>query len=102
MVPADDGLGPYDEEDLAPARTEIAEMVQKSRSRELNAGRRRWRLSTASCCRSARTSRAVSLRLRKKTPMALMKERMSSNTNSPLYHGVDVAFPAAGTVRARC
>jgi hypothetical protein len=42
-------------------------VVQKSRSREFSIGRGRLRLSTATCCRRARTSRAVSLRLRRKT-----------------------------------
>jgi len=42
-------------------------VVQTRRSREFNGGRGRLRLSTATCCQRARTSRAVSLRLRKKT-----------------------------------
>src|ERR1035437_5950746 len=65
-------------------------VVQKSLSKEFNIGRGRLRLSTATCCRRARTSRAVSLRLRKKTRTAAMNERMDSSTNSlctPPYHG---------------
>jgi hypothetical protein len=36
----------------------------------------------------ARTSRAVSLRLRKNTATPALKERMDSSTSSPLYHVV--------------
>src|SRR5579859_6505101 len=38
-------------------------VVQMSRSREFSLGRGRFRLSTATCCLRARTSRAVSRRL---------------------------------------
>ena len=44
--------------------------IQKSRSRCLSIGRRRFRFSTATCCRSASTSKEVSRRLRKKTAKA--------------------------------
>jgi hypothetical protein len=57
---------------------------KKSRSKEFSFGRGRFRLSTATCCRRARTSRAVCLRLRKNTRMPTMNERMNSSTNSPL------------------
>ena len=58
-------------------------VVQKSRSQEFSFGRGRFRFSTATCWRRARTSRAVSLRLRKKTRMATKKERMISSTKHP-------------------
>ena len=41
-------------------------VVQKNRSRRVSGGRARWRLSTASCCRKARTLRAMSARLQRK------------------------------------
>jgi hypothetical protein len=58
-------------------------IVQKSRSQGFSFGRGRFRFSTATCWRRARTSRAVSLRLRKKTRMATKKERMISSTKHP-------------------
>ena len=45
-------------------------VVQKKRSRRFREDRGRFRLSTATCCRRARTSREVSTRLRKKTRRA--------------------------------
>lgn len=48
--------------------------VQNSRSKQFNTGRGRLRLSTAICCRSARTSRAVSLRLWQKTRTTASKD----------------------------
>jgi hypothetical protein len=41
-------------------------------------------LSTATCCRRARTSRAVSLRLWQKTRITASMERMNWGTNSLL------------------
>ena len=61
-------------------------IVQKIRSERFSFGRGRFRLSTASCWRNARTSRATSHRLRKNTRNAQAKERMNSSINSPLYH----------------
>jgi len=46
-------------------------------------GRGRFRLRAATCCRSERTSRAVSLRLRRNTRTATKIESMNSGTNSP-------------------
>jgi hypothetical protein len=65
-VPADHGLGLDDDQDVAQRDQQWRRAVQKSRSKEFNTGRGRFRFSTATCCRRARTSRAVSLRLRKK------------------------------------
>ncbi len=59
-------------------------VVQKSRSKEFKGGRGHFRLRTATCCRKAKTSSAVSLRPRKKMRMAAMNERMKSSTNSAL------------------
>jgi hypothetical protein len=56
-------------------------VVQNSRSKEFNAGRGRLRLSTATCCRSARISRAVSLRLWQKTRITAAMDRMNSVPN---------------------
>ena len=66
--------------------------VQKSRSKDFNFGRGRFRFRTASCGRRARTSRAVSPRLRKKTRMATKKERTISITTHLLARR-DVASP---------
>ena len=44
---------------------------------EIQFWRGRFRVSTATCCRRARTSRAVSLRLRKNTRIPTMNERMN-------------------------
>ena len=55
--------------------------VQNSRSNEFKGGRGRFRLSTASCCRRARTSSAVSARLRKKTPTTAKRARIVSGKN---------------------
>ena len=62
-------------------------MVQKNRSRRFNCGRGHFRLRTASCCRSARISSAVSLRLRRKARSAATSARIGSSTNHPFYHG---------------
>ena len=59
-------------------------VVHNSRSREFKGGRGLFRLSTATCCRSARTSSAVSPRPRKKTRRAARMERANGSTNSPL------------------
>src|SRR5579864_7298668 len=68
-------------------------VVQKRRSREFNLGRGRLRLSTATCCRRAGTSRAVSPRLRKKTRTTARMERMTSVTNSPVtLRNIDLGF----------
>jgi hypothetical protein len=81
-VPADDGFELDQDENIGPAGPTAVEYVQNRRSREFNGGRGRFRLSTATCCRRARTSRAVSHRLRKKTRRADRMERMKSSTNS--------------------
>src|SRR5712692_9574814 len=60
-------------------------VVQKKRSRRVNVGRGRWRLSTATCCRSARTSRAVSLRLRTNTRTAARTENRNSSMTRPCF-----------------
>src|SRR5215471_12790870 len=62
-------------------------VVQNNLSSRVSCGRGRLRLKTASCCRNARISRAVSLRLRKKTWNAARKARIDSNTDHPFYHG---------------
>jgi hypothetical protein len=58
--------------------------VQKSRSKEFKHSGGRFRLRTATCCRRARISRVVSLRLRKKTRTAARSVSIYSNTNSRL------------------
>src|SRR5438132_2824028 len=60
-------------------------LVQKKRSRRFNVGRGRWRLSTATCCRSARTSRAVSLRLQTNTRSAARTENRNSSMTRPCF-----------------
>ena len=56
-------------------------VVQNNRSHGFKRGRGRFRLRTATCCRSARISRAVSCRLRKKTRTAERRARMNWDTN---------------------
>ena len=90
-VPADDGAGFYEDQDLRPAGPTLAERVQKNRSKEFSVGLGRFRLKPASCCRRAKTFRAVSLRLRKKTRMATRKDGMISSTNSPFLARRNVA-----------
>src|ERR1035437_228978 len=75
-VPADDGLGLHDDEDIGPAGPRAAKGRPEERSKEFNS----LRLSTATFCRRARTSMAVSLRLRKKTRTAAMNERIRAQT----------------------
>src|ERR1700681_3631531 len=58
-------------------------VVQKKRSRRVNVGRGRWRLSTATCCRGARTSRAISLRLQTNTRSAARTENRNSSMTRP-------------------
>ena len=58
--------------------------VQKKRSRRFSKGRGRFRLSTATCCRKARTSSEVSTRLRKNTRMAARNAVIKWSTNQPL------------------
>src|ERR1700686_2038228 len=60
-------------------------VVQKKRSKRVNVGRGRWRLSTATCCRSARTSRAVSLRLQTNTRSAARIENTNSSMTRPCF-----------------
>src|SRR5215472_15903145 len=62
-------------------------VVQKNRSRRFNCRRGRFRLRTASCCRSARISSAVSLRLRRKARSDAARATIESNTDHPFYHG---------------
>src|SRR6202171_3104103 len=52
---------------------------------EKRLARGRWRLSTATCCRSARTSRAVSLRLRTNTRSAARTENRNSSMTRPCF-----------------
>ncbi len=59
-------------------------VVQKKRSRRFSEGRGRLRLSTATCCRSARISSEVSMPLRKKARMAARNAVIKSSTNQPL------------------
>ena len=61
-------------------------VVQNNRSREFRGGRGRWRFSTATCCRRARISRAISLRERKKTRSALSTAIKTWTMNSWLYY----------------
>jgi hypothetical protein len=63
-VPADDGLRLHDDKN-AQRGQQRRRVVQKNLSSRLTIGRGRLRLSTATYCRRARTSRAVSRRLRK-------------------------------------
>jgi hypothetical protein len=65
-MPADDSLWFDNEEDSAQRDQRRRRVVQKKRSPEFKGGRGRWRLSTATCWRRARISRAVSPRERKK------------------------------------
>ena len=58
-------------------------VVQKNLSSRFKMSRGRLRFSTATCCRRARISSAVSLRLRKKTRSAARKARRESTTNLP-------------------
>ena len=58
--------------------------VQKKRSRRVSLGRGRLRLRTATCWRKARTSTAVSIRLRKKTHPATTSANIKSNMKPPL------------------
>jgi|SRR5580700_660831 len=51
-------------------------MAQSSALNEFNLGRGGFRFSPAACCQRERTSRAVSLQLRKKTRMTRKKERI--------------------------
>src|SRR5215468_4112243 len=80
-MPADDGLGFDNLEDIHPAGQQRDRVVQKSRSRAFRGGRGRLRFSTANCCRRARTSSATSARSWKKTRMAERMERTSSGMN---------------------
>jgi hypothetical protein len=59
-------------------------VVQKNRSRRFTEGRGRFRLSTLTCCRRARTSSAVSARLRKKTRIAASNALIKWSTNQLL------------------
>src|SRR5690349_20749773 len=58
-------------------------VVQKNLSSRFSCGRGRLRLKTVSCCRNARISRAVSLRLRKNTRKAAARARVDSSTDHP-------------------
>jgi hypothetical protein len=87
-MPADHSLGFDNEEDLGPAGPDATGVIQNNRSPACRDGRGRWRLSTATCWRRARISRAVSLRERKKTWRAQHSEEQ-------LDHEVTVVARAA-------
>src|SRR5262249_5648694 len=95
-VPADDGRGFDDDEDIGPARPTAVQVSPKSLSSRFKIGRDRLRLSTATCCQRARTSRAVSLRPRKKTRSAERSARIGSTTNSPFLTWRNVGFRRPG------
>ncbi len=59
-------------------------MVQNKRSKQFSAGRVRFRLKTATCCRRARTSSARSARQRKNMRTAARNAPMTSKTIQPL------------------
>src|SRR2546430_9042360 len=61
-------------------------VVQKKRSRRFSEGRGRFRLSTATCCRSARTFREGATRLREKTRAAVRNAVVKWSTNPPVEH----------------
>jgi len=63
--------------------------VQNKRSKPCSAGRGRFRLKTATCCRRARISSARSARQQKKTRMAARNAEMMPNTIQPLYQRAD-------------
>ena len=86
-MPADDGLGFHDEENLRPAPPTRRSVVQSSRSKEFSFGRGRFRLRTATCCRRARIASARSLRLRKQTRTATRIAGMNSCRNSRFIRG---------------
>src|SRR5262245_59272932 len=56
-------------------------VVQKKRSQWVSTGRGRFRFKMATCCLSARTSKEVSTRLRKKTRMVTTNVEIKSSTN---------------------
>src|SRR5262245_27620404 len=56
-------------------------VVQKKRSQWVSTGRGRFRFKTATCCLSARTSKEVSTRLRKKTRIVTTNVEIKSSTN---------------------
>jgi len=70
-------------------------VIQNSRSNAFNCGRGRFRFNATICCRRARTSRAASLRLRKKTRMAMIRERMIAHIS--FDHPVQAADVYAGS-----
>jgi hypothetical protein len=84
-MPPDDGLRFHDEQHVRPSGHRCRRVVQKKRSRRVNVGRGRWRFSTATCCRSARTSRAVSLRLQTNTRSAARTENRNSSMTRPCF-----------------
>jgi len=84
-MPPDHGLRFDDEQHVRPSGHRCRSVVQKKRSRRVNVGRGRWRLSTATCCWSARTSRAVSLRLQTNTLSATRTENRNSSMTRPCF-----------------
>jgi hypothetical protein len=75
--------------------------VQKKRSRQFSVGRGRLRLRTATCWPKARTSSAVSIRLRTKTRPATTSANIKSNMKQPLYHHVRV-LPRTACANHKC
>lgn len=78
-VPADDRLGLHDDQHIGHKRRKV---VQNHRPTVRIRGRGRFRWSTASCCRRARISRALSARLRKKIRTVAARLRMNAKNRT--------------------
>ena len=82
---------------ICPAGPDSHRVVQKNRSSRFRSGRELFRLLIPTCCRRARTPKAVLLRLWKRARTAVRSERANSSTNSPLEHGLAWPPQAQGT-----
>ena len=80
-MPADDRFRLDDDQSIRPSRPYSPSMIQNMRSKRFTVGRGCFRFSTETCWRRARTSREVSMRLRKNTRTAAINASSRSNTN---------------------
>jgi hypothetical protein len=83
-MPSDHRLRLHDDQNIRPTKPHVRQSGPEEGSTRFSEGRGRFRLSTATCCRRARTSREVSRRLQKKTRMAARNAVIKWSTNQPL------------------
>ena len=83
-MPSDHRIRFHNDQNIRPTWPYVPQSGPEDAVERFREGRGRFRLRTATCCRSARTSSEVSTRLLKKTRIAARNAVIKSSTNQPL------------------